>query len=236
MNKKSINVVYSLGIKCFTELMCQRLSLKKFSSIFGSLNIKNPQNIAKCFETDMDILLNRKYHLYTKDDKKFKTDNKRWGNRTLHYIFDDVNNYHSATIAHHDLSNNDHIDHFSRGMRRLQFIKKKSIPILFLILSTNKEPVDASIKDERLLNSLIEFGFTNMHLAVFNLNETIESDYKIYSDETYSIYNIKSSGYRDIKDNRAKKKEFLYDKKILKILNYNFDFSNLLTIKDIDCE
>ena len=231
MSKRSIQVVYPLGIRCFTELMTQRLGLKKFSSIFGSLNIHTPQNIAHCFETGMDILLNKKYHLRPKNEKKF--------NRTLHYVFDDITDPHSATFAHYDFNNQEHVDHFNRGVKRLNFIKEHSVSVLFIILSGDKEEVDITLKDERLIAALRDSGFTNMHLAAFNLNKKNFKESEVYRDPFYSIYNIYSMGYRDFTGGQARaedsphKKECVHDAPIYKILTDHFDFSSLLEVGDL---
>ena len=42
-----VNVVYSIGVRCYTEIILKRLNLVKFSSIFGNLNIRNYENVIK---------------------------------------------------------------------------------------------------------------------------------------------------------------------------------------------
>jgi hypothetical protein len=51
---QDISVVYSLGLRCYTDMIIKSLKLKKFSSIFGSMNIKSYDNIIKCFDTNFD--------------------------------------------------------------------------------------------------------------------------------------------------------------------------------------
>ncbi len=107
-----VSVVYSIGIRCYAEMILKRLGLIKFSSIFGSLNMKSNQNIIKCFDTNFEILFDENNLIYTKNVKSMDKYNKRYGFRTLHRIFDNINNFNSSTFAHHDLSDEKVKDHF----------------------------------------------------------------------------------------------------------------------------
>ena len=107
-----VAVVYSIGERCFTEMILKRLYLIKFSSIFGSMNIKNYDNLIKCFNTNFTILFENENLIFTKNNPKFAIENESHGYRTINKIFDNVNDYHDATIPHHDLSNNIDKQHF----------------------------------------------------------------------------------------------------------------------------
>jgi hypothetical protein len=120
---KKIAVIYSIGIKCYTEIILKRLNLVKFSSIFGSINIKKSDNFIQCI-SNLNILFDEKNLVYTKNIKSMDKLNEQYGVRTLNTIFDNPDDYHSSTLAHHDLSNIEHINHFKRGLERLEKIKK----------------------------------------------------------------------------------------------------------------
>jgi len=48
-----VQVVYSIGTRCYTEIILKRLGYVKFSSIFGSMNLRNYKNVTSCFTTDL---------------------------------------------------------------------------------------------------------------------------------------------------------------------------------------
>ena len=219
----NIQVVYSIGIRCITEMILKQLDLVKFSSIFGSMNIKNYNNIIKCFDTNFDILFDKNNLIYTKDNKQFESCNKEYGIRTLHKIFDDVNDYHSSTIAHHDLSDINTIKHFERGINRLHYIKDNNIPILFVNISYPDIFINNTYS-ESLINSLKIFGFKNMRIITILCDINAEKTILNYIDDIYIIYTIKSYGYQDINDSIE----------INKLLLKHFKFNNLISKDFID--
>ena len=95
------NIVYSIGIRCYTELILKRLNLIKFSSIFGSLNIKNTnnfiqciQNIDLCLSTKLKKCLNKK-NVYTYRDNELlgiMIDNDKINYLSINKTLDSDNN------------------------------------------------------------------------------------------------------------------------------------------------
>ena len=149
---------------------------------------------------------------------------KNDGARTLHTVFDNVNDYHSSTIAHHDLSDIEHVNHFKRGLKRLDTIKKNKIPILFVQISHEIE-FNNSLKNDKLIKSIINSGFENMFLLsifVFRSNRYKEN---IEVFDNCIVCCIKIDGAYGSKN---------YDDHILRILKTYFDFSNLITKNEID--
>jgi hypothetical protein len=218
----NVFVVYSLGIRCYTEIILKRLNLIKFSSIFGSMNMKNYNNIIKCFDTNFEILFSKDNLLFSKDNLNFNILNKTHGFRTLHKIFDNVLDYHTSTIAHHDLSNEAHQTHFKRGVERLIYIRNNKIPILFVNISHISE-FKNNINESNLIDSIKKNGFINMKLiSIFkdnNVKELILNDIS----EFHIIYTIPSYGYDDPRD----------DKIIETILLKYFKFDNLLNKEEL---
>ena len=218
-------------------MILKRLNLIKFSSIFGSMNIKNYDNLIKCFNTNFTILFENENLIFTKNNPKFAIENESHGYRTINKIFDNVNDYHDATIPHHDLSNNIDKQHFIRGINRLDYIKENNIPILFVNISME---FDNTIICQPLIDSIINCGFTNMKvLSIYKmytdeLDNEIDSEvdseieYRIDNEpilihisDNHIIYKIHSYGYNDIRD----------DKVIENILLKHFTFDNLIDIK-----
>ena len=217
-NKYNIQVVYSIGIRCYTEMMLKELHLTKFSSIFGSLNIKSHDNIIKCLNTKFDILFNEDNLIYTKDIDSFKSLNKKSGFRTLNKVMDNVNDYHDATIAHHDLSTETAKRHFERGIQRLNIISKQNIPILFIDMSASWD-FKNNYHNQELIDSILRYGFTNMMLFSFYEDNSIAENKLIYSDKYHHVYTVPS------KDKINRVKDILYS---------NFNLDNLLTIEYFD--
>ena len=145
----SPKVVYSIGIRCYTELILKRLKLIKLSSIFGSMNIKNSDNFISCIK-NMNMLFDKSNLIFTKNIKSMEELNKKHGLRTLHRKFDNINDYHSSTIAHHDLSQQSVQNHFKRGVIRLHNIKTHNIPILFIQISHESEYNNSKQNDNLL--------------------------------------------------------------------------------------
>jgi hypothetical protein len=209
-----VKVVYSIGVRCHTENLLKNLNLIKFSSLFGSINIRNYENIIKCFDTNFNILFDESNLIYSKDIPAMCEAN----NRTLHKIFDNVNDYDSATIPHHDLSCIDHKQHFLRAINRLNYIKDQNIPILFVNISME---YDNSYYDPCLVDSIIKSGFNNMKiLSIFRTN-TVSEIQLVKISEFMIIYKIPYF------DNDEK-----YESLIEDIIRKHFNCDNLMNIND----
>jgi hypothetical protein len=179
------------------------------------MNMRGYTNVIKCFDSNFQILFDTSNHVYTKTIAAMTEENKAHGFRTLHKLFDNIDDYHSATIAHHDLSCSEHKQHFSRAINRLAHIKLQNIPILFVNISME---YDNTNYDAYLVNSILKSGFKNMKIlsiyksiAISAIELVVESDYMI-------IYKIPSCGYDDIND----------DIIIKDIIQKHFNCENLL--------
>lgn len=225
LSRFKANVVYSIGIRCNTEIILKRLGLIKFSSLFGSMNIKT-SNIATLCIRNPNILFDEKSLIYTKNVESLNYLNIKHGNRTLHRIFDDINDYHSSTIPHHDLSIPEHKEHFERGILRLNKIKTNNIPIVFIQLSNELE-YNNSEPHHKLFNSFKEVGFNNYFLIqIFTSRNIQEKEIKV--NDNYIIFHIQiDTNYHDTKNTS-------YDKKISEILHERFDLNDLISKETID--
>ena len=221
-SRTNISVVYSIGIRCYTEIILKRLNLTRFSSIFGSTNMKNYNNIIECFNTNFDALLDETNLIHTRNIPTFTEENEIHGYRTLNKRFDNIEDYHDATIAHHDLSSEKDIQHFKRGIERLNYIKNKKIPILFVNISHYSD-FDNMSKNKELVDSIIMNGFTNMRLISIYKNKISTAIKLLHMDKYNIIYTIPSLDYDNVKD----------DSTINNILSYHYNFSNLLNIENI---
>lgn len=218
-----ISVVYSIGVRCDTEMILKRLDLIKFSSIFGSMNIRNYENLIKCFNSNFQILFDPDNLVYSKYNPKWMNENKKYGLRTLNKMFDDITNYHSATIAHHDLSSEKDMLHFIRGIHRLNYIRKNNIPILFVnisIMAISPMEFDNTNYNPLLIESIKNSGFNNMKLLSIYKDSSITKTEMMHICDNHIIYKIPNCG------------DLIDDIKIKEILLTHFKFTNLLCIND----
>lgn len=167
MSSKNENYrcVYSLGIRCYTEMILKDIGLRRFSSILGSLFVKNFSNL-KCILDNPDILIDKEKHIYTRDVVSMTDLNEKHGFRTLHRDFDNTEDYHSATQAHHDLSTIADTNHFVRGIQRLEKMKRNHVPVLFLNTSDvhlfcASEPMSC----QSVVDTLIRCGWEKFHVV-----------------------------------------------------------------------
>ena len=217
-----ISAVYSLGTRCYTEIILKRLNLIKFSSVFGSMNMKNYANIARCFATDFEVLFNEENLVFTKQCAEFSEDNGVHGFRTLNRVFDDVTDYHSSTIAHHDLSSDHDVEHFKRGVERLKTLRVSTLPILFVNISYTGEFNNACACPE-LVEAMVRYGFHSMTLLSIYKDTTASVIQLLHADDRHIIYRIPSFGYDDTRD----------DPVVKQVLFTHFNFNDLLTIGDV---
>ena len=161
-------------------------------------------------------------------------ENNLYGFRTLNKNFDKVDDYHSATFAHHDLSKNEHKQHFLRGIHRLNYIRDKHIPILFVNISKEydnsdnyeffSKEYDNSQYDPSLIDSIIKYGFSNFKILSIYKTKNISEVQLVYSSYYMIIYKIPTYGYDDLRD----------DVMIKEIIRKHYNLGNLLTITDLD--
>jgi hypothetical protein len=134
-----------------------------------------------------------------------------------------MDDYHSSTIAHHDFNNPDHIAHFERGLSRLFYVREVNAPILFVNISYE---FDNSKPHSKLINAILNNGFTNMKLISFYLTKDIIQDTLNFIDDHHISYTITTKGLNHPDD----------DVKIQNLLHTHFTFDNMLAINDIDCK
>ena len=218
-----VNVLYSIGIRCYTEMILKRLGLVRFSSVFGSMNTRSYDNIIQCLDTHCKILFDEENLIYTKNIPSMDELNTIHGFRTLHKIFDDVNNYHSATIAHHDLSNEEHKKHFTRALQRLEYIKEKNIPILFVHISISTD-YDNTNENPELIESIRRFGISNMKVLSILKTTSISEPERVHISDFQIIYKIPTYGFKDPRD----------DPLIHEIIQRHFKVDTLMTIQELE--
>jgi hypothetical protein len=228
-------VIYSLGIRCFTEEYLKKLGLKNFSSIFGSLNMKTIDNIIKCIESDFDLLLNPKYLISVNKIPSLKSLCEKYGNsRTLNTVFDNLQLYnsetfdhqklyHSATFAHYDFEMPGVKEHFERGVERFNKIKNHKLPTLFLNISDMAESDNTDVNTiNKFVQLLLSKGWDNFHIIFIYFNTDCKN--QNIKNEYYTIIYINFHPLSDPSE--------ISDKVIKYILNkYTM---NLLSIKEID--
>jgi hypothetical protein len=225
--------ILSLGIRCFTEIFLKEMKLKKFSSPFDGLYLSSINDIIyllehKIIEDDL---------IHTQDNEKYNSLNNKWGFRTIHTKLDNLimnksnsieANYHYATFAHHNLKDQNTIDHFKRCFNRLEIIKNKKIKTLFCLFMLEKYqgyiPIDYK-QIEKLSNYL--HNIYNCHLLVIYFvgkNENKKKYSLKVKKEKYSVYEINDNGFyfKNVKNELTE----IFS-------NYNVNQQNLLSYETI---
>jgi len=226
MNKyiSEFNIIYSIGIRCTTEEILKKLNLKKMSSIFGSLYIRNFDNIIKCIESNFNILINENNIISTKDILSMK--NQPYV-RTIHKLFDDINDWDSSTIPHYDLSTEKDMNHMLRCIERFNKIRDNNIPTLFLNISVASE-YDNTINTEKIVDSLCKTNWNNFHIIFIYFNEQNDKKInKIFSDKFKTIYTINDTCHTSSKE---------YDKAALYLAEIfkEFNINNLVSVNYVN--
>ena len=226
MNKyiSEFNIIYPIGIRCTADEILKKLNLKKMSSVFGSLYIKKFDNIIKCIETNFNILINENNIISTNDilSMTFKP-----YVRTMHKLFDDINDWHYSSIPHYDLSTEKDMGHMLRCIERFNKIRDNNIPTLFLNISVASE-YDNTINTEKLVDALDKTNWNNFHIIFIYFNEQNDKKInKIFSDKFKTIYTI-----NDTCDTTSKE----YDKATLYLAEIfkEFNINNLVSINYIN--
>lgn len=221
-------VVYSLGIRCNTDYILKALKLKQFSSIFGNVYIKSFANILYSLNTNFTVLFDPKNLLYTRDMEHMHYYAREFGHRTLNRVFDNIEDFHSATFPHHDLSKEDMIDHFTRGIRRFNSIKKHTIPILFVNISHSTEFNNLENTDT-IVDALLDTNHTNFHMVfIYVVNSDVDEIIPLESNEYKSVYKVNCTNHAY----RFSNNEML--KAVDTILNTKFQLDDLMTMQEVD--
>jgi hypothetical protein len=211
-HNNKFNCVYSIGKRCGTEMILKELKLVRFSSVVGSCCTASIRKFLFFLDSKFDILFNKKYLIYTKDVPKFKELNEEFGNRTLNVMLDDINDWHSATIAHHDMSEPAVIAHFERAVTRFYKLINNNVRTLFvytgiLIMFDECEQLVNKFKDHN--------NYTNFHIIFCEIQEDIPKIQKMHSNEHMSIYLARHE--RDLKE-----------------ILQQYDLTDLITLNEID--
>lgn len=202
--------LYSIGFRCGTEMILKRLNMIKFSSVFGSCCVATIEKVIACLDTKFRLLFNPNYLFFSKDISEFQHLNSKYGNRTLNIVFDDLTDWHGATIAHHDLSDEKNKNHFERAITRLYKLFSNNIPTLFIYTG----PPVPFLKCQELVSKIQHEYMTDFHILFCFLIEN-SPVIKVYNDNFISIYKTMHEEHLD---------------EILK----NFDIGNLITIEELD--
>ena len=228
MNTTRYRVVYSLGIRCNTDYILKTLKLKQFSSIFGNLYIKSFANIIHTITTGFTELFDQKNLVHTWNMEEMHHNTRKFGHRTLHRLFDDIDDFHSATFPHHDLSRQDMVDHFTRGLRRLNSIKKHEIPILFVNISHCTEFNNLENTDT-IVQALLDTNHTSFHVVfIYVVNSDVDEIIPIESDAYKSVYkvNCTNHAYRFCNNQMVTAVDT--------ILKSKFQLDDLMTMQEVD--
>ena len=211
-NNNKFNCVYSIGYSCGSEMVLKRLNLVRFSSVIGSCCTASIRKLLFFLDTKFDILFNKKYLIYTKDIPKYKELNEEFGNRTLNVMLDDINDWHSATIAHHDISEPSVVAHFERAVTRFYKLINNNIRTLFIHTGIYIQLHDC----EQLVDKFKEQNYTNFHIVFFIIDQDMSPIAQLlHSSEHMTLYIAKHENSLD------------------QVLQ-QYDLTDLITLNEID--
>lgn len=170
-------IIYSVGIRCTTEIAISEAQLKKILSLLGSANMKIPSNINSMLLSNLNHFFNFKNHYYFRFNKCMKNLNSKYGHRTFIDIFDDPSNYHEASLPHHDLSQVEILGHFRRGIKRLEYIKANKVDILFIYSVNAIEGKYIDAFNVRKINELFYEFHNQFNCSTIALISTINANH-----------------------------------------------------------
>jgi hypothetical protein len=237
-HKPEVNIVYSLGPNCQTDIFLKDFNMRKFSSIFGSMSA-DPDKIYELLENNYRVIFSAERHIYSRFKSNYQKMNKLHGYRTI--ITDWDKNFDDASYPYQELWQPKTRDHFKRAICRLNKIKKYEIPTLFLYIeneSKSKNQKDKwDLQKISKIKDYIEINFKSYFLAVNmkNTNTTwahsnIHSSYDVSDDHKTQISKKVSDRFMIYQD--------IISAGVWKRLNdwitENYDTTNLLTIEQLD--
>lgn len=189
-------VIYSLGIRCHTEIFLKKHKYRMFSSVLGSANCKTLEILYDMLKNKFSFLQDRARQVSTNGIRYYDRMNKLYGYRTLINGYDNLKDYHQATLPHHDLTNLQVYTHFIRGLSRLEKIAKLRTPILFIITANaiddkyfihNQHKVDLILKElKKTFNAhllVVIAGYKRENAAAKTFKEQLIVDNRLYKYE-----------------------------------------------------
>ena len=234
-------VLYSLGIRCHTEIFLKNHSLRMFSSILGSANCKTLETLRDILKTNFAFLKDRRRHISTAGIGYYQQMNRSFGPRTLVIGYDNILNYHSALLPHHDLTEEKSYKHFMRGLERLEKLSNLGLPILFIITANidddrsftfnydqTKEISDQLLRDYNAHTLVILAGYSQENKIFKSEDREI-----LINNKNYNFYINKESPDLTIVQHKYSNR---YDEELLfhtVITNY-FNPNDLVTLKQLD--
>lgn len=247
---KTFRGIYSLGTNCFVQAaisMIDSNSLTKFSSIFSNIDSQTTENVVFHIKDNFQTLMDSRYYTYINENspffrepyqqnQKYKETKKRDpGARTFHHLFDDVNNYHKCTFAHHDLSIEEHYNHFKKAINRFNILQNNQLPILFVHMTSRKNnlSLDSSLE---LVNTLITRNKNAFVLILNRYSKGLNLPFPKFNNEHCLIEATHAEPGDWVKYPEKAEfvdKQFNRDVYYLSDLIKTFQFQDLITIQEL---
>lgn len=193
-DKTKMQACISLGSRCYTEMIQKKYGLKKFSSFFGSTNIKSIDNLLDVLQDNFQDIMNIKKLTSTNEVQELPI-------RTLYSKFD--TDFHNSTFAHHNLHEKSDYEHFLRCAERMNIIKDKKIKTLFIY--SIHDSVDTNDITESNCDKLADFfkkeGYNFHILFVHHSDKNPNRVLKVMEKHNYSIFEMGGTGTDNDDDN-----------------------------------
>jgi disulfide oxidoreductase YuzD len=176
------DTIYSLGSRCQNALILKKYGYRDFSGIFDYLNTQTVDRIIHILEDDFKELLDP-------NNNKMSTLGKGRV-RTLNKFYDDMNDFHSATLCHHDITEPEQYSTIIR--RRDRFKKLKHFNVLYNYTYNAWENDLTKDHMEKLVNILEKkYGNTNFKINFIALHRNGNPSYeKISENDKYDVFKL----------------------------------------------
>jgi hypothetical protein len=179
-------MICSLGSRCLNIDILKKYDYRDAACIFDYINTCHVERLIHILEDNFKQLLNKNNFVVAKK-----------GTRTLNRFYDDVNDFHSATLTHYNLTNPETYEHFLVRKKRFENLKH------FRCLYNYTYNVWENRVEQHHINKIIEllenkYGNKTYRICFIAIDRGKASNFnKIKSSEKYDIYhlNINKSSY-----------------------------------------
>ncbi len=176
------DTIYSLGSRCQNALILKKYGYRDFSGIFDYLNTQNVKRILHILEDDFNELLNPKNNIRSALDEKRV--------RTLNKYYDNIKDFHSATLCHHDITNK---EQYSAILRRKERFKKlKNFNTLYNYTFNSWENNVTKEEMEKMVD-IIKDKYDNKNFRINFISLCLGKQQgftKIIENEYYDVFNL----------------------------------------------
>ena len=192
----TFDTIYSLGSRCQNALILKKYGYRDFSGIFDYLNTDNIGRVLHILKDDFNELFNPENNVRSSLGKKRV--------RTLNRFYDNIKDFHSATLCHHDLTNES--EYQAMLSRKERFKKLKNFNVLYNYTYNTWE--NNITKDHMLeMVDIIKNQFNNKNFKICFVALYLRNNkkfLKVEENKHYDVFHLNINSYTggDFSSNR----------------------------------